>query len=306
MAELDIKIKVAGEENLKALKNNIDGITEKSTMSTKAIAGWTAALAAGAIAVNAVFGAGRKYLSQLEDLSEYQKSATELEKELSNSFSMASASLLEYTGVYEAYKTVLQETSDLLDGLAGREAILHEARRERQKDLDDWAKLDAENTKMVAVEKEKAAKAAFASLRLQQKSDREWQAEQAKKLKALEDQKAAYEAQLVANDAAIDAINAETDAQIKNIQAKNEAVEVTDDLTESLERQADASGSAAGSGTHSMVISSGQSMENDRAYADSLFRQGRFGESEAMLAQISRQLADSYREQRETNRLIGR
>lgn len=301
MAQLNVDIKVNGKEKLDDLEQSIDKIDKKTGISIGSLAKWTAGLYAAKEAITAAWSAGLYYLRMQEDINQSIVKTKDLEDELASSFGMASASLLEYTGAYQLYRDILVEVSDFLDAIAGKEAIIAKARADHLQMEKEYQQMLLENEK---IEKRKhdakmrqLEREAQANIRHQKLLTRFEELAQ----KSHEAEEKAYEDKLKAIDAAVDAIYAEVDAQIKNSEVKQEAIQVTTQLTEALEQQAGASEKASkssSSGSTYSVSAKGtiEQVNSDRQYAQFLRERGYNADSERLLKQIDRRLADLYRQ----------
>ena len=307
MAELIIDAKVTGLNEVKQLDKAVDDLGVSTKRSNASLVGWTAGLTATAYAFSKVAEAGHEYLTNLEDINNVIVTTTELENSLSTSFGMMSASILEQTGLWDAYRESLVMATNALDALAGAEAIRakakadHEAmEKEHQADLKT-----RHEEKMKFLEDE--AKAGIASLKLQQRADREYEEAQKKQrdlVEATAKAKAeAYEAELKALDDAIDAINAETEAQIANSQATEDNTEATEENTTATEANTKASQANASANGYSSTVDAYTQLQLDHQYATSMQMQGY--DMTAELARQNQLLADLYEVNRDTNEQIG-
>jgi len=280
MANLDIFIDVKGEEKLKSLGRTTESISTK----TVALGNVYAKLAEVAVeAVTAIVDAGADHLKAQEELNSHIIKTTELENALSESFGMASASILEQTGLWEAYRETLVDVSNLLDAVAGKEAIKKKAiadsnkmEEERQAMLVEDAKwkeeadakelrrikaLDAEKDRLHRKELARKKAEIDADVR-QQKNLSRIEAIVAKEheeaMKRAKEKEEAYEAELKALDQWVDDVNKATDAQIALSQAVDTSTQSIAQNTEAKESNSSASaqnGHLAGGG---MTFSSTQ------------------------------------------------
>ena len=300
MAILDIDAKVTGIGDVEVLDRRIKDL-ETSTLSVnRSMVSWTAGLTATAYAINKVWDAGSSYLNNLEETNNAIIRTTDLETELSTSFGMASASLLEYTGVWDAYREVLVEVANALDVVAGAEAIRRQAQAEHLAFEKDYQKMILENEKIEA----RRHKKRMAQLEAENKANirhQKWLTDfEEKAEKDRIAQAKAYEDELIALDASIDAINAETDAQIANSQATEENTSATEENTQATMANVQASkASASASGG-----SSSQKMDinylNKERDALNMYQSQGYDVSQ-QLARLNQQIADLYQVNRDTN-----
>ena len=244
MADLKINASVEGLETVKELEKSLESVDKNTKLSTKSIAGWTVGISAAIYAVEQIAKAGAEYLHNQEALNQSIVTTKDLQDALTDSFGMASASLLEYTGAWQAYREVLIEVSNLLDAVAGAEAIRAKARYEHLEWEKEYQQMLKENIKLEEKRERARERAAEKEARANINSQKLLTELEEKAQRAAEREAKEYEDKLKAIDASIDAINAETQAQVDNIEVKEKAVEVTDDLVESLNEQADATNKA--------------------------------------------------------------
>ena len=304
MATLEIDAKVTGLESVEKLNKSVEGLEKSTRISNTALVGWTAVLGTASYAIGKVVGAGHEYLTNMEDMQNSIVTTTELENTLSTSFGMASASILEQTGLWGAYREVLIEVSNALDVVAGAEAIIRQAKAESismEKEYQDMLK---ENAKWKEAEHRKELS------RIKREDDANIRHQklltsfEEKAQADLEKSEKAYEDKLIALDANIDAIYKETDAQIANSQVKQEAVEVTDDLVQSLNEQADASNKAGGSGVGgggSTSTSNYTQANLNQDWTEATNAQMQGYNMEATFAELNRRMAELVRISQDTN-----
>ena len=235
MAQLDIDIKINGEEKVKQLGKDIDDIGKKSEMSKTAILGWTTAIAGAGFAVLKTVEAGAEYLKQLEETNDSLVKTVDLENDLATSFGMVGASLLEATGAWELYRETIITVTNALEALAGAEAIRRQAQAEHMKFEEEYQAMLVQNAKW----KEAEHKKEMARLKKEQdEADRreEWLDQVKERFEARQKARVqAYEDELVAVDNMVDAINKQTEAEIEASQAVEDATESIEDKTEALE-----------------------------------------------------------------------
>ncbi|MCD6526605.1 MAG: hypothetical protein J7K75_06420 [Desulfuromonas sp.] len=268
MAELKIEARVTGLDEVKQLDKAIDDLEVTTKKSNAAVIGWTVGLAALATAVGTVTKAGHEYLTNLEDINNTIVTTTELENALSTSFGMASASILEQTGLWDAYREVLVSASNALDVVAGKEAIMRQARVESMAMEKEYQAMLKENAKWKAAEHTKELvrikKEDDANVRHQQLlSSLEEKARQETESTAKQKHDA-YEAELQANDAWIDATNAAIDKEIEHSQAIQDNTGHTEANTQATNDNSQATEKNTESKTFS---SSGEMISGAESYA---------------------------------------
>lgn len=134
MAGLDIDIRINGEEKLKNLDKTINDIDGSSSRSLSSITKWTVGITAVGVAVYKTLGAGAEWLKQLEETNNTIVKTVDLENSLADSFGMVGGAILENTGAWELYRETLISVGNVLDAIAGKEAILARARKEHIED----------------------------------------------------------------------------------------------------------------------------------------------------------------------------
>jgi len=248
MANLDILIDVKGEEKLKSLEKTTESIGTKNV----ALGNIYANLAEVAVqSLVAIAEAGADYMAGVEEMNNSIVTTRDLQDSLSTSFGMASASILEQTGLWDGYREVLVEVSNVLDAVAGKEAILRQARKESMDMEKEYQKMLKENAKWKEAEhrKEMARKKAEidADVR-QQKNLSRIEAIVAKEheeaMKRAKEKEEAYEAELKAQDAWVDSVNEATDAQIALSQAVDTSTQSIEQNTEAKVTNSSTSASA--------------------------------------------------------------
>ncbi len=235
MAELLISAKVEGLNEVKQLDKAVDDLEVSTKRSNASLVGWTAGLTATAYAFSKVAEAGHEYLTNMEDIQNVIVTTTELETSLSTSFGMMSASILEQTGLWDAYRESLVMASNALDVIAGKEAIIRQAKAESISMEKEYQEMLKENAKWKEAESKKEL------ARLKRESDanvRHQKLLSAFEAKARSEREStakakhdAYEAELQALDAWIDATNAAIDKEIEHSQAIQENTGYVDDNT---------------------------------------------------------------------------
>lgn len=144
MADLKINVKVDGEEQINKLSKD----TEKLSTKTVALGNIYANLAGVAVeSLQAMISAGAEHNRTIEEMNGVLTTTRELEQGLSDAFGASIGSLLEYTGVWSAYRTVLETTTDALKLLRSEEAILRDARAKIRDEEAQWAIDDEKRAK---------------------------------------------------------------------------------------------------------------------------------------------------------------
>ena len=269
MANLDIDVNVKGAEKLTKLEQQTEAVSTK----TVALGNIYADIAGSVVgAFGRIWDAGNAWQEKLNDLNNTTEDFAYKSTDVNNALGQTSHSLVKAITDTDLYKNAVDLLTETLDGwtsiITGKtiEAVgrQRDAVQEATEKTEANTKAIRENVKALR-EQEKAIrdniKHQLILTRWEEKAlkDREAQA------LALAKEKQAYEDKLKALDASIDAINAETDAQIANSQAKGEAVEVTEDLTQSLNEQADATNKV---NTENMTFSStGETQSGAQSYA---------------------------------------
>jgi len=256
MAKLDILIDVKGEEKLKSLEKTTESISTKNV----ALGNIYANLAEVAVqSLVSIAEAGADYMAEVEKMNNSIVTTRALQDSLSTSFGMASASILEQTGLWDGYREVLVEVSNVLDAVAGKEAILRQARKESMDMEKEYQEMLKENAKWKEAEhkKEMARKKAEidADVR-QQKNLSRIEAIVAKEheeaMKRAKEKEEAYEAELKALDQWVDDVNEATNAQIELSQAVDTSTQSIEQNTDAKESNSSASaqnGQLAGNGS---------------------------------------------------------
>lgn len=127
MAKLDIEVGIKGAEKLKTLEKDLKGVEVQSV----AVGNVFAQIAIkGAEAFARLVGAGSDYLKGIEEINDSLVKTVDLEDELTTSLGMAAGSILENTGAWNLYREALVEVSNILDVIAGKEAIARQAQAE--------------------------------------------------------------------------------------------------------------------------------------------------------------------------------
>jgi len=233
------------------------------------LVGWTTGFIAAGVAIEAVVSAGHEYLTNLEETENKIVTTTELQDALTTSFGMMSASILEQTGLWDAYRESLIMASNALDVVAGKEAIVRQAKAESmameaeyQEMLDENAKWkEAESKKELArIKTEDDANVRHQKLisDLEEKARAEREISNKQKLDA-------YELELKVSDEWVDAVNAETNAQIEATQAVDNSTESIDDNTDSKKENTKAA--KAATKANEQFQSSAEMISGAEAYA---------------------------------------
>ena len=202
--------------------------------------------------------AGADFNRSLEEVNGTLHTTTQMEDDLSGNFGAFSGAILEQTGAWDSYRfaidvlnTNLEYLTELIGGVTAKELEQAEIRKriakDRLKEMEEETKAWAKHDAWVQREREKSHRAdmkrkkeAYDADVKQQKNLSRIEAIVAKeneaKLAKMKEIEAQYEAELVAVDAYVDAVNEETQSIIDNSQATDENTNRTNNNTEATDR----------------------------------------------------------------------